>query len=248
MTGALRAAAEAAGARVTLEAPVERVRVDGGADGVVLEDGREVGRAPCCRAPTRWPRRAWRARRRRRGGAGGAGGEGHAAARRAAGLPRLAGTEPWRGTIDIGFSLEDLAAAAADARAGRPAARAVDRGRVPDRRGPHARAAGRHVLSLFCQCFPPDVDAEAAADLAIARFARGLPRPARPDRRPPGARAHASSRRGSASPPGTSSTARCCPASCWRNASVPRRFGGMEGLYLAGSGAHPGGAVTGAPG
>ena len=28
----------------------------------------------------------------------------------------------------------------------------------------------------------------------------------------------------------------------------PRRFGGIEGLYLAGSGAHPGGAVTGAPG
>jgi phytoene dehydrogenase-like protein len=28
----------------------------------------------------------------------------------------------------------------------------------------------------------------------------------------------------------------------------PWRFGGIEGLYLAGSGAHPGGAVTGAPG
>jgi phytoene dehydrogenase-like protein len=27
-----------------------------------------------------------------------------------------------------------------------------------------------------------------------------------------------------------------------------RRFGGLDGLYLAGSGAHPGGAVTGAPG
>ena len=28
----------------------------------------------------------------------------------------------------------------------------------------------------------------------------------------------------------------------------PRRFAGIERLYLAGSGAHPGGAVTGAPG
>jgi phytoene dehydrogenase-like protein len=28
----------------------------------------------------------------------------------------------------------------------------------------------------------------------------------------------------------------------------PRRFAGVEGLYLGGSGAHPGGAVTGAPG
>ena len=27
-----------------------------------------------------------------------------------------------------------------------------------------------------------------------------------------------------------------------------RAFGGIDGLYLAGSGAHPGGAVTGAPG
>jgi phytoene dehydrogenase-like protein len=27
-----------------------------------------------------------------------------------------------------------------------------------------------------------------------------------------------------------------------------RRFGDIEGLYLAGSGAHPGGAVSGAPG
>ena len=27
-----------------------------------------------------------------------------------------------------------------------------------------------------------------------------------------------------------------------------RAFGGIEGLYLAGSGAHPGGAVSGAPG
>jgi phytoene dehydrogenase-like protein len=27
-----------------------------------------------------------------------------------------------------------------------------------------------------------------------------------------------------------------------------RSFGGVESLYLAGSGAHPGGAVTGAPG
>jgi phytoene dehydrogenase-like protein len=28
----------------------------------------------------------------------------------------------------------------------------------------------------------------------------------------------------------------------------PRRFGGIDRFYLAGSGAHPGGAVTGAPG
>ena len=29
---------------------------------------------------------------------------------------------------------------------------------------------------------------------------------------------------------------------------ISKTFGGVEALYLAGSGAHPGGAVTGAPG
>ena len=47
VTGALRSAAEAAGAAVRLETPVARVLVDGSgaADGVVLESGEEV-RAP----------------------------------------------------------------------------------------------------------------------------------------------------------------------------------------------------------
>ena len=43
VTAALRGAAEAAGARVRLEAPVERVLVeDGRAVGVVLEGGEEI--------------------------------------------------------------------------------------------------------------------------------------------------------------------------------------------------------------
>src|SRR5881394_3779149 len=38
-------------------------------------------------------------------------------------FPAWPGPEPWAGTIDIGFTLADLAAAAHDARAGQPAAR-----------------------------------------------------------------------------------------------------------------------------
>src|SRR4051794_37345837 len=40
---------------------------------------------------------------------------------------------------------------------------------------PSLAPAGRHVVSLFCQCFPPDVDAEAAADAAVARFTEVCP-------------------------------------------------------------------------
>ena len=42
--------------------------------------------------------------------------------------------------------------------------------------------------------------------------------------------------------------ARCCGDQLLERRFAARRFGGIEGLYLAGSGAHPGGAVTGAPG
>ncbi len=101
---------------------------------------------------------------------------------------------------------------------------------------------------MFCQCFPVDVDPEAAADTAIARFAEVCPQfPDRiVDRLALGPQA--SSRSASASRAATSSTARCCPGSCSRTGPTGARFGGIEGLYLAGSGAHPGGAVSGAPG
>src|SRR3954452_4302285 len=91
-------------------------------------------------------------------------------------FPSWPGEEPWAGTIDIVFSLDDLDRAAADARAGRPARRpwieAACRTAADTRLAP----PGKHVLSLFCQCFPAGVDAEQAADLAIARFAEICPR------------------------------------------------------------------------
>jgi phytoene dehydrogenase-like protein len=155
--------------------------------------------------------------------------------------------EAWRGAIDIGYSLADLQAAADDARAGRPATRpwieaacqtAVDGSLAPP---------GRHVLSLFCQCFPPDADAEAAADAAIARFAEACPGlPERiVDRVALGPR-ELEQRFGITG--GHIFHGEMLPGQLLEQRPGPRRFGGIEGLYLAGSGAHPGGAVTGAPG
>ena len=90
-------------------------------------------------------------------------------------FPAWPGPEPWAGTIDVGFTLADLAAAADDARAGRPAARPWIEAACQTAADPTLAPPGRHVLSMFCQCFPPDVDADTAADAAIARFAEVCP-------------------------------------------------------------------------
>src|SRR4051794_19262139 len=90
-------------------------------------------------------------------------------------FPSWPGPEPWEGTIDIGFTLDDLASAAADARAGRPARRPWIEAACQTAADPTLAPPGRHVLSLFCQCFPPGVEAEDAADAAIARFGEVCP-------------------------------------------------------------------------
>jgi phytoene dehydrogenase-like protein len=154
---------------------------------------------------------------------------------------------PWAGTIDVGFTLTDLSRAAADARAGRPAARPWIEAACQTAADPSLAPPGRHVLSLFCQCFPPDADAEAAADTAIARFAQACPGlPDRVvDRLALGPR-ELEARFGLTG--GHIFHGEMLGSQLLEGRFGPRRFGGIEGLYLAGSGAHPGGAVTGAPG
>jgi phytoene dehydrogenase-like protein len=256
VTQALCSAAEAAGARVHVGAPVERVLVeDGAARGIVLEGGREVraGAVLANSDPLRTAALAglpepdgWRQ-------------DGPTAKVMLLldGLPDFPswpGPEPWAGTIDIGFTLDDLSAAAADARAGRPAARPWIEAACQTATGAHgARSAwslappGRHVLSLFCQCFPPDVDADAAADAAIARFAEACPGlPDRIiDRLALGPR-ELERRFGITG--GHIFHGEMLGDQLLERRFPARRFGGIDGLYLAGSGAHPGGAVTGAPG
>jgi phytoene dehydrogenase-like protein len=249
VTAALRAAAEAAGASVRLSSPVERVLVeDGQATGVVLADGEELAaRVVVSNAdPLRTAALA---------GVDGPGGWRQSGPVVKAMLlldglpdfPAWPGVEPWRGTIDIGYSLEDLERAAQDARAGHaaeaPWIEAACQTSVDDSLAP----AGRHVLSLFCQCFPEDTDAGAAADAAIARFALTCPElPDRiVDRLALGPR-ELEQRFGITG--GHIFHGEMLPGQLFEQRPDRRRFGGIEGLYLAGSGAHPGGAVTGAPG
>jgi phytoene dehydrogenase-like protein len=243
VTGALRAAAEAAGAVVHTDAPVERILAGESASGIALADGREIeARVVLSNAdPVRTARLA--------------GTEAPSDVRQPGpvvkvmllldGLPDFPswpGEEPWHGAIDIGFTLDELQQAADDARAGRPAAKPWIEAACQTAADPTLAPEGRHVASLFCQCFPVDVDADAAADVAIARFAEvcpGLPDrivdrlvlgPKQLEERFGITGGHIFHGEMLSERPG------------------PRRFGGIDGLYLAGSGAHPGGAVTGAPG
>jgi phytoene dehydrogenase-like protein len=249
VTAALCSAAEAAGAEVRLESPVERVlQHEGHAGGVVLHDGTElparavVSNADPLRtaalagveAPDGWCQT----------------GPTLKVMVLLDGLPDFPswpGIEPWRGSIDIGYSLGDLSRAAADARAGRPAERPWIEGACQTAADDSLAPPGLHVLSLFCQCFPPDLDAEAAADSAIARFAEACPDlPERVlDRLALGPR-QLEQRFGLTG--GHIFHGDMLGHQLFERRIGNRGFGGVEGLYLAGSGAHPGGAVTGAPG
>ncbi|HYP48238.1 MAG TPA: NAD(P)/FAD-dependent oxidoreductase [Thermoleophilaceae bacterium] len=249
VTAALRSAAEAAGVRVHLESPVERVLVeDARCTGLVLADGsaRRASATVSAADPLTTAELA--------------GLEAPAGWRQAGpvvkvmvlldGLPEFPswpGEEAWHGSIDIGYSLEDLDRAAQDARAGHsaeaPWIEAACQTAVDDSLAP----PGRHVVSLFCQCFPPDVDPEAAADAAIARFALACPEfPDRIVERLALGPRELEARFGIAG--GHIFHGEMLPGQLFEDRIDRREFGGVESLYLAGSGAHPGGAVTGAPG
>jgi len=249
VTAALRSAAEAAGARVRIESPVEGVLVDDGrAVGIVLAGGEEVlAKEVVSNAdPVTTARLADVATTRDWQHAGPV----VKVMLLLDGLPDFPswpGPEPWRGAIDIGFTMDDLSAAAADARAGRPAARPWIEAACQTAADDSLAPPGRHVLSLFCQCFPTDVDADAAADAAIARFAEVCPQlPDRIVERLALGPRELEERFGLAG--GHIFHGEMLPGQLFDDRYAPDRFEGIDGLYLAGSGAHPGGAVTGAPG
>jgi len=161
------------------------------------------------------------------------------------GFPAWPGQEPWRGSIDIGYSLDELSQAALDARAGRPAERPWIEAACQTATDPTLAPAGKHVLSLFCQCFSPDVDPEAAADAAVARFAEVCPGlPDRIEGRIALGPRQLEQRFGIAG--GHIFHGDMLPGQLLEERLHPRSFGGRP--YLAGAGAHPGGGVTGAPG
>jgi phytoene dehydrogenase-like protein len=249
VTRALRSAAEAAGATVRVEAPVERVLIeDGEATGIVLDGGEEVrARAVLSNAdPLRTaalagvdPPNGWTQA-----------GPVVKVMLLLDGLPDFPawpGEDAWRGAIDIGYSLDDLERAAQDARAGRPADAPWIEAASQTTVDPTLAPNGRQVLSLFCQCFPRDADAEAAADSAIARFALACPE--LPDRileRLALGPRELEARFGITG--GHIFHGEMLPGQLLEKRIDRRAFGGIARLYLGGSGAHPGGAVTGAPG
>jgi phytoene dehydrogenase-like protein len=244
VTAALRSAAEAAGAVLHTEAPVDGIVLNGsGATGVALADGREVeARAVLSNAdPVRTahlagvdPPEGWSQP-----------GPVVKVMLLLDGLPDFPswpGEEPWHGAIDIGFTLDELQQAADDARAGRPAAKPWIEAACQTAADPTLAPDGRHVASLFCQCFPVDVDADAAADVAIARFAEVCPE--LPDRIVD---------RLVLGPKQLEERFGITGGHIFHGEMLQMRPGarevlGVDGLYVAGSGAHPGGAVTGAPG
>jgi phytoene dehydrogenase-like protein len=244
VTGALRSAAEEAGAVVHTEAPVAAIQTgDGGATGVAFDDGREIeARVVLSNAdPVRTaalagvdPPDGWAQP-----------GPVVKVMLLLDGLPDFPswpGEEAWHGAIDIGFTMQELQQAAEDAKVGRAAAKPWIEAACQTAADPTLAPEGRHVASLFCQCFPVDVDAEAAADTAIARFAEVCPE--LPDR---------IVERLVLGPKQLEERFGITGGHIFHGEMLsqrpgPRRFGGVDRLYLAGSGAHPGGAVTGAPG
>ncbi|HZI90003.1 MAG TPA: hypothetical protein VFD31_00055 [Thermoleophilaceae bacterium] len=162
-------------------------------------------------------------------------------------FPSWPGPEPWQGAIDIGFTLGELTAAAEDARTGRPAAAPWIEAACQTATDDSLAPRNRHVMSMFCQCFPADADAEAAADTAIARFAEVCPElPDRVvDRLALGPK-ELEARFGITG--GHIFHGEMLPGQLLEQRPDRRCFGGVESLYLAGSGAHPGGGVSGAPG
>jgi phytoene dehydrogenase-like protein len=91
------------------------------------------------------------------------------------------------------------------------------------------------------------VDPDAAADAAIARFAEVCPElPDRIVERLALGPRQLEERFGLAG--GHIFHGEMLPGQLFEDRYASDRFEGINGLYLAGSGAHPGGAVTGAPG
>jgi phytoene dehydrogenase-like protein len=251
VTAALRSAAEAAGATVRTDATVTDILVDDASDtagGVVLESGEEIrAHAVLSNADPLTTARLAQLPRPPGWVQDGPVVKVMVLLDGLPDFPAWPGHEPWSGTIDVGFTMADLEQAAADARDGRAADRPWIEAACQTAADPTLAPDGRHVLSLFCQCFPPDVNAAEAADLAIARFTEICP--TFPDHvedwlalGPRELQARFGIEGGHifhGEMLGSQLLERRFPA---------RAFGGVEGLYLAGSGAHPGGAVTGAPG
>ncbi len=271
ITEALAASARAAGAEIRTAAPVAQVRLtDGRADGVVLSDGEEIeGRLVASNADP-WQTflhlvpaehldaeflRDVRSIRM----------EGVAMKVNFAldGLPdftaapgRSTGPQH-RGTIHIGPSMDYIDRAWDDARAGRPSAQPFLELTIPTTYDPALAPPGKHLMSAFVQYAPYtltdgtwDGRKESYADTVVETIAQYAPN--FPDiiihrqvLTPLDLERDFALSRGDifhgAMSPDRLFFMRPVPG--WAQYRTP-----VSGLYLCGSGAHPGGGVMGAPG
>ena len=173
VTGSLRAAAENAGVIARLGTAVERVLVeDEVAIGLVPAGGDEIRACARVSNAIRFGRRRWPASSRPPAAAIRSGGQGDGAARRV--LTSLAWPGPTPGAAPSTSVIRSTSWS-------RPPGMQPPAVRLPrpgSRRrqtvDPTLTGDGRHVVSMFCQCFPAEAD-DAAADAAIARFALARP-------------------------------------------------------------------------
>ncbi len=156
-------------------------------------------------------------------------------------------------TIHVADSIEYLQSAYEDARAGGVSRAPLIEGYMQSPTDPSIAPPGKHVLSIFAQYFPYDradgpwtrTKAEEAADVivaSLARFAPNLP--------------NAIEARQILTPLGLEERfgltgghifhGELLPAQIFENRFATRTP--LRGLYLCGSGAHPGGCVSGSPG
>ncbi|HEV8353544.1 MAG TPA: NAD(P)/FAD-dependent oxidoreductase [bacterium] len=271
ITQALAASARAAGAEIRMEAPVERVRIRGGrVHGVALAGGEEIDARVVASCADPWqtflrlvPPEHLDADFRR-----------DVASIRMEGVAMkinlaldalpdftaLPGAQPGpqhRGTIHIGPSMEYIDRAWDDARAGRPSARPFVELTIPTLYDPALAPPGKHLMSAFVQYTPYalaeghwDVVKESYADVVVDTIAEYAPNIRdiilqRQVLSPLDLERDFALSRGDifhgAMTPDRLFFMRPVPG--WAQYRTP-----IRGLYLCGSGAHPGGGVMGAPG
>ena len=269
-TKVLARAAQAFGAEIALESPVERVITKNGrATGVALKDGTEFHAPIVVSAldprrtflelvdPRELPTDLVDAIERFRF-------QGTSAKVNFAldGAPRYPAlgdrTDQYRGFTNIGPSMEYLERAYDDAKYGWYSKRPYIDCAIQSTIDPDMAPPGKHVMSCFVQYAPYHLKGVRLGhrEGALRRHGPGdarvvlpgLRRPRPPARDPDAARHRADGRAvaRATSSPASSSRPRCScsgPAPGWSQYRTP-----IDGYYQCGSGTHPGGCVMGAPG
>lgn len=277
LTAALAAAARAAAVEIRSDAEVARVTsVDGRVTGVVLADGEEVAATSVVSAihPKRLfldlldpvevgPHLRWRVSNHRTTGSTAKVNLALGGLPNFRGLPdddasAAPGPSPrLRGRIVLGGSVLDLEHASDDCRHGRIPARPPIEATIPSLTDPSLAPPGRHVLSAIVQYVPYRLD---GSDWATTRDVLGDVAVRRLEEAAPGLGSLVEGRQvivptdlereyGMVGGHALHGEASLDQWFAWRPLlEIARYRTPIAGLYLGGSGSHPGGGITGGPG